>query len=168
MQYIIKKIALIFIMAICVSLLFTAGCDPKFDQNGPRAQEGAISSCDKWKVTGSGKTFSNLRFAHDNNTMTVCKSAKYYRKASLVIDLQRPCLFNTIAIVHGPDEFGYTRRLDVAISNDGKKYHKIYEGVGTRKVTYINILSPVSARYVKLTAKRPGHRPWSIAEVYFQ
>jgi len=145
-----------------------AGCDPNFDYNGQRAQPGAMAVQSEWNVTGTPGQFSFLSFAHDGNAMTVCQAKTYNRGQYITIDFTRPCIFNMIAIQHGPFEYGYAREIAVEISNDGKNFTRIFTGEGTRKITYLCILSPVKARYVRLVALRPGIEKWSIAEVYFQ
>jgi len=157
------------IISFVVILSFMAGgCDPNFNYDGPRAQPGAMASQTEWKVTGTPGQFSFLSFAHDGNAMTVCQSKGYSRGTAITIDFSRPCMFNMIAIQHGPFEFGYAKEVAVEISNDGKNFTRIFNGEGTRKITYLCILSPVKARYVRLVAIRPGIDKWSIAEIYFQ
>lgn len=146
-----------------------AGCDPNFNYDGDRAQPGAMAPQTEWKVTGSpAGEFSFLTFAYDGNAMTTCQAKNYTRGQAITIDFTRPCIFNMIAIQHGPYEFGFPKEIAVDISNDGKNYTRIFTGEGTRKITYLCILSPVKARYVRLVALRPGSDKWSIAEIYFQ
>lgn len=157
----IISLAAFLAMAAC-------GCDPKFDYSGDRAQPEAIAAQTEWKVTGTPGEFSFLTFAYDGNPMTVCQSKSYNRGQAITIDFSRPCIFNMIAIQHGPFEYGFAKEVAVEISNDGKTFTRIFNGEGTRKITYLCILSPVKARYVRLVALRPGAEKWSIAEIYFQ
>lgn len=157
------------IISFAAFLAFVAaGCDPNFNYNGDRAQPGAMASQTEWKVTGTPGQFGFLSFAHDGNAMTVCQAKSFSRGQAITVDFTRPCIFNMIAIQHGAYELGFPKEIAVDISNDGRNFTRIFTGEGTKKITYLCILSPVKARYVRLVALRPGIDKWSIAEIYFQ
>ena len=91
-----------------------------------------------------------------------------YRNASFTIDLGRSCVFNMIVLFHGKKEFGFARKLLVSTSIDGKKYKNIHTAPGTRDRTYLLLMTPVNARYLRITALEAGSRPWSIGGIFLQ
>jgi hypothetical protein len=128
-----------------------------------------ISSPLGWSIESPGDNFKMLRGAIDNVPLTqaVTRQADY-RGASFVIDLGRPCIFNTVVLLHENDEMGFAREVNIATSTDGENYTDRYTAPGTRKATYFNLLTPITARYVRITATQAGKKPWAISQVYFQ
>ena len=107
--------------------------------------------------------------AIDGNAATAAVAPRSgYDGASITIDLGKMCLFNFVAIEHGPNPLGYARQVGILTSSDGKTFTRRYSGPGKRKVTGLLLTKPIMARYVKLQADVPGARPWSVAEVYLQ
>jgi hypothetical protein len=154
---------------ILLALIAQAGCGPTFAPHGRRMSPQSITSPLQWKISSEGDNFKMLRGAIDNISVTQAETRQAdYRGASFVIDLGRPCIFNTVVLQHGSDEMGFAREVNIATSTDGKNYTDRYTAPGTRKVTFFNLLTPVSARYVRITATRAGKKPWTISQVYFQ
>ncbi len=145
-----------------------SGCDPEFKQDGPRFMPHMISSPSSWSITSRNGTFLNLNGAIDSMNMTAATTVGDYRNASVILDLSRPCMFNMVAVLHSVNEFGYASMVSLDTSNDGKKWTHRLTIPGTRKVTYFPLLTPVTARYVRITAIRPGRLGWHISEIYFQ
>jgi len=88
-----------------------------------------------------------------------------YEGAELTIDLGRPCVFNHVAVEHGPDEFGFARQVALLTSSDGRNFQEQRRVAGQRKVTNILLVKAALARYIRLRVAVPGNRPWSVAEV---
>lgn len=153
---------------LLLSAIGPAGCVPQFAQPQHRALPTSLSDKHTWKISAKGDTFKHLRWAIDQNLLTVAETSRNYRQASVTIDLTRPCLFNLVMIVHGDKEFGFARRVSIATSNDGRNFTHRYTASGTRQVTYLPLLEPVSARYIRITAVQPGTRPWALAEIVIQ
>ena len=154
---------------VCVISAGLAGCDPQFDlRRGNIFGTDAISSQLTWKVK-SKHGFKDARKAIDGSSHTYAiTSGKNYSGASITIDLDRQCIFNMVVLIHGRKEFGFAKEVQLSISSDGKNFKSCYQTFGTRKVTYISILTPTTARYIRLTAVKPGSKPWAIAEIYLQ
>lgn len=104
--------------------------------------------------------------AIDGDSYTSAVSNASYKNASLTIDLGKTCLFNMVAIDHGPDRFAFARKVAVLTSSDGKKFQPQMLVPGLRQVTTIVLIKQVLARYVRLQVVAEGDRPWSVAEVY--
>ncbi|NBB95517.1 MAG: hypothetical protein GVY16_07225 [Planctomycetes bacterium] len=154
--------------ALLLAGLLAAGCDLQPPPAERRAVSGAISLPSTWKIDAQGVRFKDLPAAIDGNTMTLATATSQYRGGSVTLDLGRPCLFNMITILHGQQPDGHARIVAVYTSNDGKTYKKRYTTAATRSVTYLPILTPIRARYVRLVAEQAGARPWAIAEIYLQ
>ncbi len=144
------------------------GCGPKFVHNKTVFPK-QISPYYVWAISDHPRgTFSNLRSAIDNNNLTMATSKKDYKGASVTIDFGRSCLFNSISILHGENEFGFAGRVAVTTSLDGRKFIHRRTFPGNRKITYLLLMTPVRARFVRLTAVSRGSKPWAIAEIYVQ
>lgn len=154
---------------ILTALLALAACGPTFDAHGRRMSPQGISSPLGWSIESPGDNFKMLRGAIDNIAVTQAETRQAdYRGASFVIDLGRPCIFNTVVLVHGTGDKGFAREVNVATSTDGKNFTDRYTAPGTPRFTYLNLLTPITARYVRITATRAGKTPWVISQVYFQ
>lgn len=164
-----RKMKIILTGLACVVLAGLAGCDPQFDLGrGNIFGTDAISSQLAWKVQ-SQHGFRDARKAIDGNSNSYAITrGKNYSGASITIDLERQCIFNMVVLIHGAREFGFAKEVQLSISTDGKSFKSCYQTFGTRKVTYIPVLTPVTARYIRITAVRPGPKPWAIAEIYLQ
>ncbi len=154
------------LLALCLMPL--TGCDTNFAADGPRVPRGGISSMSRWSIAAQQGAFEGLANAIDGSNLTAAKVSGDYVGASFTIDLGRHCMFNMIVLCHGRDENGYTRRVSVEVSNDGKTFQASYSTLGTRAQTYVPLLTPVTARYVRITATESGVMPWVISQVYFQ
>jgi len=106
--------------------------------------------------------------AIDGSVNTAATSVAGANAPSLTLDLGKAALFNMIAMDHGPDEFGFARRVVVRTSQNGRDFTKRYEAIGTRRVSSLMLVRPVVARFVRIEAAAPGAKPWSIAELHFQ
>ncbi len=155
-------------LAVAVALLAMAGCNPTFDADGPRVPRGAISSMGRWSISSSQGTFTELESAIDGSSSTAAKAEGNYAGASMTIDLGRHCIFNMVVLCHGREENGYARRVSVEVSTDGKTFRAGWSTFGTRAQTYIPLLTPVTARYVRITATEASATGWVISQVYFQ
>jgi hypothetical protein len=153
--------SLIVLVAAC------CGCDGQiYSDNIISGSAISIPAKSRWRATGDLVDISN---AADGNVNTFALSRESYENAKLTIDLGKPCVFNTIVLDHGSaNQFGFCRRQAVQISYDGRNYTQVYTGPGTRRITYLNLVTPTLARFVRIVALVPGDRPWSVAEVYFQ
>lgn len=155
------------VLILVLTAVAAVGCGPAIfsgDEAGRGA--GAISNKSTWRAYGDLK---DPQLAIDGSVSTFALSSSQYDNAKLIIDLQKRCLFNTIVIDHGQkNEMGFCRRIAVQISYDGVNFRQIYAASGTRRMTYLNIITPTLARYVRLVAVVPGEQPMSIAEVYLQ
>ena len=160
---------IIVTMLVCAILIGFSGCDPQFDLGrGNIFGTDAISSQLTWKVEAK-HGFKDASKAIDGNSNSYAiTSGKNYTGAYITIDLERQCIFNMVVLIHGPREFGFAKEVQLSISTDGKKFKSCYSTFGTRKITYISVLTPVTARYIRITATKPGSKPWAIAEIYLQ
>ena len=140
------------------------GCDSEYSSRA-RFPAAAISDRSTWKAGGAVRMPQN---AIDGNLSTAAVTGHTYDNRAILIDLGKVCLFNTIIIEHGNDEFGFCRRVGIWTSIDGKKYTHRAALPGTRRVSIFALVTPVLARYIRLQAVVPGNRPWSIAEVHLQ
>ncbi len=153
---------------LVLAVWLLGGCSPDFTHNKtvfPRQ----ISPYYVWRIDDNPRgTFKNLRSVHDGNNLTMAVSKKNYQGASITIDFGRSCLFNFISILHGENEFGFARKVSVSTSLDGRRFVHRRTFTGNRKVTYLLLMTPVRARFVRLTAVARGSKPWAIAEIYVQ
>jgi len=142
------------------------GCVQTVYSPGQTPLPGSVSPPSQWSATGDLRSIAK---AIDGNVGTAATASSSTRNgASITIDLGKTCIFNFVAIEHGPNPLGYARQVAVLTSSDGTTFTRRYYGPGKRKVTGLLLTKPVMARYVKLQADVPGARPWSVAEVYFQ
>jgi hypothetical protein len=141
-----------------------AGCPDNIYTGGETAIT-PISPKSAWRVYGDLK---DAQRTIDGDVGTFAVSADSYENAKLTIDLGKPCVFNTIALDHGTNQNGYCRRMSVGISYDGKSFTQVYSCPGTKRITYISLITPTLARFIRIQAVVPGDRPWAIAEVYLQ
>jgi len=148
-------------LLICVA---AGGCNPEYDSR-TKFPAAAISDRTTWKAGGSVRTPQN---AIDGDLSTAAVTGYPYDNRSVVIDLGKVCVFNTIVVEHGSDEFGFCQRVGISTSIDGKEYTHRATVPGTRKVSIFALVTPVLGRYVRLQAIVPGSRPWSLAEVYLR
>lgn len=145
-------------------LAVAGGCTSQiYSHQSPAAVN--ISPYTSWAISGD---LNNPRAAIDDNIITAATSNAYYTTAQITLDLGKPCVFNTVVLDHGIDRDAYARRTAVYISMDGRNFQYQYAVPGTRRITVLNWVTPVMARYVRVQAVTPGDRPWSIAEVYIQ
>jgi len=124
-----------------------------------------ISAKKTWSCWGS---LINPSVAIDEDLSTIARSRETSTGEEITIDLKRLCLFQTIIIEHGKVQMGYSQRLAVLTSVDGKKFTKQYVAPGTRRVTIILLSKPTVARYIRLKVVKPGSERWAIAEIYLQ
>ena len=144
------------------------GCGGEFVHNKTVFPK-QISPYYVWGISNQPRgAFSNLRSAIDGNNLTLATSQKNYQGAAVTIDFGRSCIFNSISILHGENEFGFAQKIAVSTSLDGKKYILRRTFPGTRKVTYLLLRTPVRGRFLRLKAVTRGSKPWSIAEIYVQ
>ena len=153
------------VCAVCLSLPFLGGCASQIYSHQPQVSVN-VSPCTSWAITGDH--MNNVQWAIDDVLVTAATSDAYYTSAAVTVDLGKPCVFNMVVLDHGIERDGYARRTAVYISMDGKNYQYQYAVPGTRRVTILNWVTPVMARYVRVQAIAPGDRPWSIAELYVQ
>ena len=140
------------------------GCDPEYNSR-TKFPAAAISDRSIWKVSGGVRAPQN---AIDDDLSTAAVTTHSYANRAIIIDLGKVCVFNTVIIEHGDDEFGFCRRVGISTSIDGQEYTQQAAGPGTRKVSIFALVRPVLGRYVRLQAIVPGSRPWSIAEVHLR
>jgi len=141
-----------------------AGCGSVYT-SGRQFSRGAITPRSAWKASG---TLKDPAKALDGDLLTAAVSEGNYKDATLDIDLGEVCLFNMVAIDHGPDEMGFCGRVAAETSVDGKEFTRRAEAPGTRKVTIVSLITPVLARYLRLRAVDVGVEAWSVAEVHLQ
>lgn len=139
-------------------MIFVGGC-------GPIVASKSTANPGQWRVGGD---FRDAAKAVDGNINTFASSGDN-ATASITIDLGKPRMFNTIVLDHGPDhEFNYPTRLSVVTSYDGRTWTSVYVVQGTRRVTYIPLVTPNLARYIRLQTIVKSDKPWMIAEIYVQ
>jgi len=143
--------------------LFSAGCAGDFE-HGRFAPAAAVSPFQDWKVTGN---LQEPQKAADGSAATAAVARRGHN-AQITIDLGTACLFNMIAVNHGPDQFGFCRRLAVLTSLDGKAFDRRTVLPGTRHITVLLLPRPTLARYIRLQVVLRGSRPWSVAEIFVQ
>ncbi|MBN1555326.1 MAG: discoidin domain-containing protein [Phycisphaerae bacterium] len=152
-----------------VTVFLCAGCEMEgFNPNGERAAPGIISNQKEWTIVAHGGSFQNIRSAIDGLQSTAAVSGRNYANAAVTIDLGRSNYFNCISLLQGDNEDGYPRQVALSTSLDGKTFTHQRTVYGTRKVTYILLVQPIRARYIRLTAVRQNVNPWSLAEIFLQ
>ena len=124
-----------------------------------------ITARRQWKATGN---VTDAAKAIDGREGTRAVSRQLQEEPWITIDLGQTCLFNLIVLEHGQDEHGYAPRVAVSASRDGKEFTHCHTAPGNRRVTYIAMITPVLARYVRISAVGKGSRPWSLAEIRIQ
>lgn len=158
----------------CLSLMITllAGCEgaiPIYRPTTGGYMGTDISEKSTWTARGS---VSEPQAAIDGQLATAARgdhsAGASAGTSDLVIDLGRPCLFQTVILDHGHDEHGYCARVGVETSVDGKVFLRQHEAPGTRRATFLCLPGAVTARFIRLRALVPGNRPWTIAEVFVQ
>jgi hypothetical protein len=141
-----------------------AGCLGAPIASEPRGP--TISAKGIWRAYGD---LGGAKLAIDSDVNTAAISAASYANAKLTIDLGKPCLFNTIVVDHGPkDPLAFCRLVSVSISSDGRNYKQVLLAPGTRRITYLNLVTPALAQFIRLQAVVAGDRPWSVAEIYLE
>ena len=161
-----SKTVLVAMLAGCV--LLGSGCGAGGNLYLHRAEKppaASISDPRTWRLSGS---LRDVRLAVDGDRSTAAVSTLVRENTSVIIDLQKACLFNAVFVHHGSMADGYCGRVAVLTSLDGKNFTPRIEAPGTREVTSLLIIKPVLARYVKLQALRQGPGTWSVAEIYLQ
>lgn len=161
-----KKYWTITLMVLTGALLFLPGCGPEFSMESRVGDP--LPPQYTWKISSTGGGFIGLRQAIDGSPITFAITSKRYNNAAITLDLGRPCIFNLVALRHGINENAFARRVLLSTSLDGKKYTNRYECAGTKMVTYIPMLTFITARYIRIRASVPGREAWSIAEIYVQ
>ncbi len=151
-------------MLVLAGAIAFAGCGGELYNEAQRFMPGRISPREQWVVTSSD--LSNPSLVADGNRNTAATSSSRYAQAELTIDFGKECLFNMVAIDHGPKENGYARRVAVLTSSDGMNFTQQATAPGLRRVSTILLVKPVLARYVKIKTVVAGSEPWSIGEVY--
>ena len=144
------------------------GCDaapPVYQEASGTYLAASITPRSQWKVSGA---VSNPAAAVDNDLHTAALTGPDYIGAAAVVDLGKPCSFQTVIIDHGVNEMGFARQVELASSLDGQNYQHEYSTAGARRVTIICLPKPILARYIRLVAEAPGTQPWSLAEIYVQ
>jgi len=151
---------------VCLSLA-AAGCGVSsyYREDGEKAMPGAVSPRQEWIVSGD---LDNVQEAIDGSVSTAAMSAPQYAGATITIDLGRPCLFNHVSILHGPNEYGYCRRVAVETSMDGRTFTTRHAAPGNRVVTNVSLITPYLTRYVRIRAVVPGSEPWRVAEILIE
>lgn len=144
------------------------GCTPagpiyEGDSGGFLAE--SITPRTQWTPSSN---LSDPAAAIDNDLNTAASAGNASAGYVIVLDLAKPCLFQTIIIDHGPAEMGYCGAIEVATSIDGRQFVTEYRTFGTRRVTIISLPEPTLGRYVRLQCQSPGPEPWSVAEIYLQ
>ncbi|MBN2296619.1 MAG: discoidin domain-containing protein [Pirellulales bacterium] len=162
-----ERVILCVVACLGLMLGLLAGCDPNLT-HGKTLLPNAMSPYTEWKISATGARFNNIQHAMDGFNATYASTRGGYQGASITIDLGRPCMFNMVALLHSDQGMGFARLVALSTSMDGKKFTHEYTAPGTRKVTYLLPMTRITARYVRLTAVRPGSEPWSISEIYFQ
>ena len=152
------------VLSTICTMAFLIGCGGSIISDS--RVSAAISPKSSWAATGD---FKDISAAIDGNVSKVAVTNGGYENAKLTVDLGKPCVFNMIALDQGQDnQFNFCRRMTVAISYDGVNFRQIYAAPGTRRITYVCLISPTIARYIRFQATVPGDKPWAVAEVYLQ
>ncbi|MFW5841538.1 MAG: discoidin domain-containing protein [Planctomycetota bacterium] len=161
-----KRLRIPWALSVVCLVGLAGGCTESATQNtASPAPAAEVSPMEQWRVAGS---MPDVTRAVDGNLQTYAAAAKGSGQAMLTIDLSKPCLFNLMVIEHGPVEQGHARRLTLLTSPDGETFTPQMQVEGTPKRTYVAILTPTLARFVRIQAEVDDNRPWTIAEIYFQ
>ena len=143
---------------IAATVVFLGGC-------ATNIVDSTVSNKGNWRLSGD---FRDVARAADGDIGTAASSGDN-STASIMIDLGKPCMFNTIILDHGPDhERNFPNRISVVTSYDGRFWTNVYVVQGTRRITYIPLLTPTLARYIRLQTLVKNDEPWTIAEIYLQ
>ena len=118
-----------------------------------------------WAVSSN---FGDAKVINDGSVGTCLVTPNTNDSAYIVVDMGKRCLFNQVIIDHGSNELGCARRVAVYTSLDGREYTQQYVASGTRRVTYLNLITPVLARFIRVQVVQHGDRPWSISEIYIR
>ena len=151
---------------VAAAMALAGGCngaDYSANNNGTAQQGHPISDRSRWSVSGD---LADMDSAIDGSRGTAAVGRGVQSRASFTIDLGKVCLFNMVTIHHGPNEWGFCRRVALLTSLDGEKFQYRWAAPGTRRVTILCVMTPILARYVRLQAMAVGEQPWSIGEVY--
>lgn len=156
-----------------VGLLFvvglSAGCELEgFDQTGGSVMPATIAPRKEWTIKARGAVFHKIDKAIDSSKSSAAVSGRNYTNGTVTVNLGRTSYFNSVAILHGPNPGGYARQVALSTSLDGRRYTHQETVYGTRKVTYILLVQPVRARFIRFTAVRQGATPWSISQIFLQ
>ncbi|MCY2932189.1 MAG: discoidin domain-containing protein [Planctomycetota bacterium] len=149
-------------------LLAAAGCGDDIATRPPGARGGralvaAISPKAQWRATSA--TMSEPEAAIDSRLQSAAVGPSV-PKAELLIDLGKPCLFNRVILDHGTnDDEAYPRQVALQTSMDGRVFYTRKTGLGTRWRTNFSLITPTTARYVRLEVIKAGTGSWRIAEV---
>ena len=169
MRVLARKLVILLLIPVAAGATVCAsGCGAgAIYSGGSMFNPPAITPKAKWAIYGD---LLQIRHAIDGDTYTAAVEKSYGRQkqSSFTIDLGRVCLFNTVVIDHGVDEFGYCRTVGVSSSTDGDSFKQCHSGPGTRRVTILSLPTATLARYVRVHCEVANPRPWSVAEVYLQ
>jgi hypothetical protein len=155
------------IILAALSAALAAGCEGPatvYTDPGAAAVE-AIPDKAEWSAEGN---LDSPPSASDGDLLTIARTPTGSGTGSLVIDMGRPAVVQTIIVDHGSEESGYARRLRAAFSVSGRTWSDEYTVSGTRRVTILSLPKPVLARHIRLEVLGPGPRPWAVAEVFVQ
>ena len=155
---------------LCVGLaVFGGACDtaPIYSEGNRDLALGRVPDRSRWRVTDAVQMRDGQK-AIDGSVHTAAVAVEGAEGPSLTIDLGKAGLFNMIALDHGPNEYGFARKVEVHTSQNGRDYTMRYEAIGTRRVSSFMLVSPVVARHVRIKVIAPGPKPWSVAEVHLQ
>lgn len=150
---------------VAVSACLTGCTDTATQQTIGPTPTAAVSPIQDWRVQG---TLRDVGSAIDGNLNTAAIAPPGSSNAVLTVDLGKMSLFNMAVIEHGPRAQAFARRVSVLTSPDGENFTLVHTSPGTPRKTYISILTPVLARYVRFQAILGEDAPWSVAEIYFQ
>ena len=155
-QTVYRTLASVCLCGAC--MLWAVGCGEPLTGDAPGS---SITPRSQWQASGN---LSDAAAAVDGRLSTAAKDGQG-KPAHLLIDLRKPCVFNTVRIEHGEEPMGFPRRVALLTSLDGQTFSKVREVPGTRKVTNIVLVTPILARYVRLEVVEAGAQPWSVGEV---
>ena len=145
-------------MLIAAAVVCLSGC-------GQRVVTQDIGNQGHWRIGGD---FRDMAKAVDGNVETAAFSGNS-PTTGVTLDLGKPREFNTIILDHGPAyEFNYPNRLSVYTSMDCRHWSNVYLVQGTRRMTYIPLMTRTVVRYIRLQTAAKNDRPWTIAEIYLQ
>lgn len=157
------KITAILLTVVLLGCMGCTGAIIEQDAFGTPAT--AVTPSNSWVVSCN---FGNAKVLNDSGVGSCLVTPNTTDQAFVVVDMGKRCLFNQVILDHGTNEFGCARRVAVYTSLDGREYTQQYIGPGTRRLTYLNLITPVLARYVRVQVVQHGDRPWSLAEIYIR